>query len=148
MVTRARKASIYEQAQREHELLHQKLKYLNHQLAKRQIPLREIVELLDGLRGFFIAHFQKEERDGLFELIVARAPHLSRQASKLSHEHFELVERLDGLIRFARRGTGQPLCWWMLGLRMQDFTKKLQLHEAEENGLLQMAYADDLGTKD
>ena len=148
MVMRAKRRSVFEQACLEHELLEEKLRLLNLQLEKRQVPLEEVVKLLDGLRSFFVTHFQKEEHDGFFELIVARAPHLSRLANKLTHEHFELLERLDGLIRFARRGTGQPLCWRMLRLRLQDFAKKLHLHESEENGLLQMAYSDDLGTKD
>jgi iron-sulfur cluster repair protein YtfE (RIC family) len=148
MVTRTKKRSVFEQARREHEVLERKLRFLNKQLEKRQVPLEEIVKLLDGLRSFFVDHFQKEENDGFFELIVAQAPHLSRLADKLTHEHFELLERLDGLIRFARRGTGQPLCWRMLSLRLQDFARKLQAHESQENGLLQMAYTDDLGTKD
>ena len=32
--------------------------------------------------------------------------------------------------------------------RFQDFMKKLMHHESEENGMLQQAYLDDLGTKD
>jgi iron-sulfur cluster repair protein YtfE (RIC family) len=148
MVTRQKRRSVYEQALREHEALEKKLAYLNLELERRQIPLAEIVKLLDGLRSFFVSHFRKEEDGGLFEIIVERAPHLSRVADKLTHEHYELLDRLDGLLRFARRGTGQPLCWRMLSLRLQDFSRKLHQHETEENLMLQMAYSDDLGTKD
>ena len=148
MVTRAYKRSAIEQARLEHNLLDAKLKYLNSQLEKRQVPLEEIVRLLDGLRWLFVLHFQKEECAGLFDVVAERAPHLTRLVSRLTQEHYELLARIDNLIRFARRGTGQPLCWHMLSLRLRDFTKKLQQHESEENGLLQMAYCDDLGTKD
>jgi iron-sulfur cluster repair protein YtfE (RIC family) len=148
MTTRTKHRSVYEQALREHEALEKKLAYLNLQLERREVPLEEIVKLLDGLRHFFVCHFRNEEQGGLFETVVERAPHLSRLADKLTHEHGELLERLDGLLKFARRGTGQPLCWRMLGLRLRDLTEKLHQHESEENGMLQMAYADDLGTKD
>lgn len=148
MGTHTKRRSEYEQALREHEALEKKLAHLNRQLEQRELPLQSIVSLLERLRNFFVSHFQKEETGGLFENVVERAPHLSRLADKLTHEHGELLERLDGLIRFAKRGTGQPLCWRMLRLRMQDLTAQLHQHEAEENGMLQMAYSDDLGTKD
>ena len=148
MGTRTKRRSDFEQALREHEALEKKLVHLNLQLERRELPLPSVVKLLEGLRSFFISHFQKEETGGLFEDVVERAPHLSRLAAKLTHEHGELLQRMDGLIRFARRGTGQPLCWRMLRLRMQDLTVQLHQHEAEENGMLQMAYSDDLGTKD
>lgn len=148
MGTRTKQRSDYEQALREHEALEKKLVHLNQQLQRRELPLQSIVKLLEGLHSFFISHFNKEETGGLFEDAVERAPHLSRLADKLTHEHGELLARLDGLILFAKRGTGQPLCWRMLRLRMQDLTAQLHQHEAEENDMLQMAYADDLGTKD
>jgi hypothetical protein len=139
---------VYEQAIREHEALEKKLTFLNEQLERREVPLEEVVRLLDGLRRFFVSHFRNEEDGGLFESVVERAPHLARLADKLTHEHVEILERLDGLLKFARRGTGQPLCWRMLSLRLRDLTNQLHQHESEENGMLQMAYSDDLGTKD
>jgi hypothetical protein len=36
----------------------------------------------------------------------------------------------------------------MLNHRMEDLVAKLRKHESEENCVLQMAYSDDLGTKD
>ena len=147
MVTK-RRLSVMEAAIREHRMLEKKLAHLNLQLERREVPLSDIVRLLEKLKTFFLHHFQLEEEGGLFEEAVELAPHLSRLANKLVAEHQVLIERLDGLLRFARRGTGQPLCWRMLMLRLRDFTKLLQQHEAEENGMLQMAYGDDLGTKD
>lgn len=148
MASKTKQRSVYEQALREHEALEKKLAYLNLQLERREVSLEEVVKLLERLRSFFIRHFQNEEDGGLFETVVERAPHLTRLADKLTHEHIELLARLDGLLKFARRGTGQPLCWRMLSLRLADFTKVLHRHESEENGMLQMAYTDDLGTKD
>lgn len=148
MVARIGERSAFEVAKHEHDVLHLKLSSLAIRIEKRSVSLDKIVELLDSLRSFFIAHFQKEEQNGLFDLVEKRAPHLSRRVRKLMQEHFDLVERIDGLLRFARRGTGQPLCWWMLNHRMQDLIAKLRQHESEENYVLQMAYTDDLGTKD
>ncbi len=148
MVARVSPRSALKIAQREHNQLHEKLNRLAHLIEKKAVTLEKVVELLKSLRKFFIAHFQKEEQSGLFELIEERAPHLNRVVRKVRGEHVELVQRMDGMLRFARRGTGQPLCWWMLNHRMQDLVVRLKQHESEENGMLQMAYADDLGTKD
>jgi iron-sulfur cluster repair protein YtfE (RIC family) len=149
MVARVKKnLSAFERAKHEHEELHRKLNYLTRQIESRQSSLADIVVLLDGLRNFFLHHFQREEQSGLFDAIEKRAPHLSRNVRNLTHEHYDLLERLDGLLRFARRGTGQPLCWWMLTQRMHDLVIRLQRHESEENLVLQMAYSDDIGTKD
>jgi iron-sulfur cluster repair protein YtfE (RIC family) len=149
MVARVKKGiSPFERAKREHEELHRKLNYLTRQIESRQSSLADIVVLLDGLRNFFVIHFQREEQSGLFDAIEKRAPHLSRNVRNLTREHYDLLERMDGLLRFARRGTGQPLCWWMLTQRMHDLMIRLQRHESEENLVLQMAYSDDIGTKD
>jgi hypothetical protein len=148
MVTRQNQLSVFEQAVREHQVLEKKLAHLSGLLEKREVPMSEVTKVLEGLRAFFLVHFEHEESDGFFDAIVERAPHLSRLANKLIHEHFVLLERLDGLLKFSRRGTGQPLCWRTLNLRLGDFMKLLHQHESEENGMLQMAYGDDLGTKD
>jgi Zn-dependent oligopeptidase len=148
MVMHAKRKSAFEQALQEHEALHEKLSRLKDQLDRRQLSLNEIDKLLCNLRSFFLYHFQKEERNQLFEHAVERAPHLSRLADRLKQEHIELLEQIDYLVCFARRGTGQPLCWHMLGVKLADFAKNLHQHESQENGLLQRAYTDDLGTKD
>lgn len=148
MVARVKKLSAFERAKREHHELHRRLDYLAHQIESRQSSLADVVVLLDGLRNFFVNHFQREEQSGLFDAIEKRAPHLSRKVRHLTHEHYDLLERMDGLLRFARRGTGQPLCWWLLNQRMHDLVVRLQRHESEENLVMQMAYSDDIGTKD
>ena len=72
MATSTKQRSVFEQALREHDALEKKLAYLNLQLERREIPLDQVVTLLDGLRSFFVSHFQKEENGGLFEMVVDR----------------------------------------------------------------------------
>lgn len=148
-MTRQRsKRSMHEQARREHEQLRERLKSVHHQLELHQVPLAEMERLLNEFRGRLEAHFHSEEQDGFFDQVVSRAPQLSRQAESLSHEHGELLQALDSLIGLAGCDTGDPQCWRVLTLRFEDFMKQLMHHESEENGMLQEAYVDDLGTKD
>jgi len=140
--------TVYEQARQEHEMIRERLKFLHRQLEQQQVPLNEVERLLKELRDCLNTHFHNEEREGFFDQIVTRAPQLSQQADSLTREHVELLQDLDALILFAECGSGQPLCWQTLTLRFQDFMKKLMHHESEENGMLQQAYVDDLGTKD
>ena len=148
MTTHVSKRSAYEQARREHEQLRERLKFLHHQLELRQVPLAEMERLLNEFRGRLESHFHSEEHEGFFDQVVSRAPQLSRQADSLSHEHVELLQGLDSLIGLAGCDTDQPQCWRVLTLRFEDFMKQLMHHESEENGMLQEAYSDDLGTKD
>lgn len=104
--------------------------------------------MLSAFRELLFSHFRSEERDGFFEQIVARAPQLSRQADVLTREHAALLDELDRLIRSVQGVSGRPLCWQTLGMSFDGFTKNLMHHESAENGILQQAYVDDLGTKD
>ena len=148
MASHVSSKSVFEQMQHEHELLRERIKVLHQTIDLRQASLEEVVRLLQDLRDVLDIHFSEEECGGFFDQIVARAPQLSRQAKHLTEEHVQLLQETDSLIRFAARGTGQPICWRTLALRFQDFSKLLMHHESDENGMLQRAYQEDLGTKD
>lgn len=148
MATSVPNLTVYEQARQEHEMIRERLKCLHRRLEQQQAPLDEIVRLLTELRDCLNTHFHNEECEGFFDQIVTRAPQLSQQADSLTREHVELLQDLDALMLFAECGSGKPISWQTLALRFQDFMKKLMHHESEENGMLQQAYVDDLGTKD
>jgi len=142
------KPSVYELTRLEHVQIRNQLRELHRVLALQQTSLEEVERLLQELRAGLHQHFCNEEREGFFEQIVARAPQLSRQADSLTHEHADMIEELDSILRSTQRGEVQPVCWRTLALRFEDFMKCLMHHESEENGMLQQAYVDDLGTKD
>jgi len=148
MATHTSEDSVYEQTQLEHEQLRERIKFLHQRIDARPASPDEIVKLLRELRDALMAHFRGEECDGFFDQIVTRAPQLSRQAQKLTHEHVVFLEQVDSLIQLAERSAGEPLCPPELAAQFHDFSKLLMHHESEENGMLQSAYQDDLGTKD
>jgi hemerythrin HHE cation binding domain-containing protein len=148
MATPISQHSVYELTQREHEQIRGKLKFLHQQLKQQQASVEEVERLFVELRSVLVAHFHNEECDGFFDQIVARAPQLSRKADSLTREHMKFLGDLDSLVRIASGRTGQPACWHTLSLRFEEFVKQLMHHECEENGMLQQAYIDDLGTKD
>lgn len=148
MDTKMLRQSAYEQTRLEHEQIREQIELLHRQLVQRRASLEDIEQSLIALRDILFSHFHSEERDGFFEQIVARAPQLSRQADVLTHEHTALLNELDGLIQSVQGISGRPLCWQTLDMSFDDFTKKLMHHESAENGILQQAYVDDLGTKD
>jgi hemerythrin len=148
MATETSAESVYEQSHREHEQLREKIGNLHQRFAARGVAPDEIVRLMRDLRGALATHFNNEECEGFFEQIVTRAPQLSRQAQHLTHEHLDMLEQLDSLVRAsefaAEEGKQSP----ELATRFHVFSKHLMHHESEENGMLQSAYGDDLGTKD
>jgi iron-sulfur cluster repair protein YtfE (RIC family) len=139
---------VYEQTQQEHEQLRERIKFLHQRIDVRPASPDEIARLLRELRDALVTHFRNEEHDGFFDQIVTRAPQLSRQAQKLTHEHVDFLQHADALIQLAESCAGEPICPATLAAGFHDFSKLLMHHESEENGMLQSAYQDDLGTKD
>jgi hypothetical protein len=87
---------------------------------------------LDSLRGPLWAHFEEEERAGLFEEIEGRAPEQAPLCARLRQEHRGLLSRLDALRLVppeGRRGAG-----WAPAVRA--FLHEYDEHEAREADLL------------
>jgi iron-sulfur cluster repair protein YtfE (RIC family) len=137
-----------EQIQREHEQLRERLKVLHQKIEVHPAPPEEVATLLRELRVALESHFQCEENGGFFDDIVTQAPQLSRQAQKLTHEHVDLLKHADTLVQMAEESQGQPICDPTLASRFRYVSRLLMHHESEENGMLQTAFQDDLGTKD
>lgn len=148
MATDTSADSVYERTQLEHEQLREKIGNLHQRFAARGATPDEIVRLLRDLRGALATHFNNEECEGFFEQIVTRAPQLSRQAQHLTHEHLDMLEQLDSLVRASEFAAEEGAVPQELATRFHAFSKHLMHHESEENGMLQSAYGDDLGTKD
>jgi len=87
---------------------------------------------LDVLRGRLGAHFDEEERAGLFEQIVQVAPDQAPACTRLQAEHLDLLARLDEL-RAARVEARRDEAW---GSGVRVILDALASHEARENELL------------
>ncbi|HXY40530.1 MAG TPA: hemerythrin domain-containing protein [Vicinamibacteria bacterium] len=90
---------------------------------------------LDTLRGPLAAHFDEEERAGLFEQIEEQAPEHSASCIRLRRQHQRLLQRLDLLRRatpLERRGPS-----WTREVR--SLVDDIYGHEACETDLLTRA---------
>jgi len=87
---------------------------------------------LDALRGPLHAHFEEEERAGLFEQIEERAPEHASACERLRREHTSLLGRLDTL-RAASPVERRGPTW---GREVRSFVDELSGHETRESDLL------------
>jgi hypothetical protein len=99
---------------------------------RRESGLDVVAVRLDALRGPLCAHFDEEERAGLFERVEESAPEHSATCERLRRDHQGLLLRLDALRSVtpeARRGPE-----WARGVRA--FLDELSDHETRETDLL------------
>lgn len=85
---------------------------------------------LDRLRERLAAHFDDEEKSGLFEQIRELAPEQAHECAKLCDQHIGLLSQLDGLRGAEARATDN----WTQGVRA--LLARLAEHESRENELL------------
>ena len=111
---------------------------------RRESGLDVVAVRLDALRGPLCAHFDEEERAGLFERVEEQAPEQAPACERLRREHEGLLVRLDALrdaTPEARRGPE-----WARGVR--SFLDELGDHEARETDLLVRSLDDSGGAPD
>ncbi len=99
---------------------------------------------LDTLRGPLGAHFDEEERAGLFEQIEERAPEHSGVCARLKEEHQSLLRRLD-LLRSASPVERRGPTWTR---EVRHFLDELVGHESCETSLLSQAFDDPIAAAD
>lgn len=90
---------------------------------------------LDTLRGPLRAHFDEEERAGLFEQIEEDAPEQAPQCDRLRRDHRNLLHRLDTL-RSASPVERRGPTW---GREVRAFVDDLARHETRESEVLNRA---------
>lgn len=111
---------------------------------RRNSGLDVVAVRLDTLRGPLGAHFDEEERAGLFERIEQRAPDQATACARLKSEHEGLLGRLDELRAVppeGRRGAE-----WTRGVK--TFLDQLADHEERETELLRQSVDDAGGAPD
>lgn len=137
-----------ELTQKEHEELRSKLGRIHHALPESEGRRAEIESLLRDLRDALAAHFDHEEHKGFFHDITERAPRLNPQADKLCTEHEEMLQTADELVQLVSAGASSENWLPEVHARFREFSKRLMHHESEENGLLQQAFQEDIGSND
>lgn len=99
---------------------------------------------LDTLRGPLRAHFDEEERAGLFAGIEDLAPEQAPVCARLLREHATLLGRLDALRHASPEDRRRP-AW---GTDVRAFLADLEGHEARETDLLNRALDGEGGAAD
>lgn len=92
-----------------------------------------IAQLADQITSRFAA----EEQSGRYEDALCHAPWLTARSQELQQQHAQLVEALHGIRRLCESGEG-PVAWWQrVREEFEDFSERLQEHEAAEINLLE-----------
>jgi len=99
---------------------------------------------LDTLRGPLWAHFDEEERAGLFEEIEEHTPESGPACARLRREHKGLLVRLDALREVPPEGRRGPK--WSREVRA--FLDELSEHESQEVDLLMRSLEGPGGAPD
>ena len=87
---------------------------------------------LDALRGPLRAHFEEEERAGLFEQIERTAPEHAGACARLRDEHETILRRIDTLRSASPLERRRPM--WLHEVRR--LLAEVHGHEARETDLL------------
>jgi hypothetical protein len=142
---------FYLQAVAEHRELHAAVERIRKLLVDRRdldatpehvaAATRDIRELRDKLAR----HFAQEEEGGYLEEAVGRFPAVAPQAATLQRQHAALLKLANLMLADAETGDKAPAVWRKLQADYDPFAKRINVHEAAENVLLQRAFNEDLG---
>jgi hypothetical protein len=138
-VSRAARTAVDEQV-RLRKLLNQVEAALRPTLPRTNAGPDVVAAQLDFLRGPLCAHFDEEERAGLFEQIEQQSPEHAHACGRLRAEHDALIRRLDAL-RAAPPLERRRTAW---GNGVRTLLDELSTHEAREAEILSRAL--DAGT--
>lgn len=133
-VSRAARAAVDEQV-RLRQLLNQVEAALRPTLPRTNAGPDVVAARLDFLRGPLGAHFEEEERAGLFEQIEEQSPEHAPACVRLRAEHGALIRRLDAL-RAASPLERRRSAW---GTGVRALLDELSTHESCEAELLSRA---------
>ena len=148
MRTSATSATAVRPVLAEHQALRTALAELKAALSPRDPHTQSgpdvVAARLDVLRGRLATHFAGEERSGLFEQIVGRAPEQAHTCQSLREEHVAVLRQLDELRAFRPEARRAPE--WGRGVR--SLLSVLAAHEARENELIARVLDGSVGGGD
>jgi hypothetical protein len=96
-------------------------------------PARLIGELRDDLAE----HFEAEESDDYFGVVVDEEPELTSQIAALKWEHLAMLRAVDALVRLAEDRSR----WPQLPSPTRDLISQLERHERAESVLLRNLFS-------
>lgn len=115
------------------------------------VSRREVAEWFHALQDRLAMHFALEEAYGYFEDALASAPWLSAKATSLRNEHADLFAQVTQLVELAECGlyheAGEER-YLRLAQGFRQFLAAFKRHEQAECGMIQAAYAQDMGCGD
>lgn len=163
-------ASVTEVYVREFRIDYRRLKRVRAALAALTVDVAEVaghraswVKRLGELRDQLAIHFALEEACDYGGEIREMAPHLAGRAERLKREHLELYDRICRITEVAERflletdhprrddlrtGNGDARSLVRLVRSVQDFERRLAVHEASDDALLLDAIETDFGGED
>ncbi len=105
---------------------------------------KDLLPVLEELRGALSEHFKREEEpDGLHEIVASMAPNSVASLQNVLAEHEVFTERLDRLIEQTRACVEGPQAGILR--ETSELTESLRDHEARETALFTDAVFTDLG---
>jgi hypothetical protein len=94
-------------------------------------------------------HFALEEDGGYFVEALHHAPQLISKANQLLAQHPKICTQAQHLVGDLQNRNSFSKDWWdETRARFCEFRDELLKHEKHENGLLQEAYGQDIGSHD
>ncbi len=132
----------------DHKALRDLLTQIEDALHTRSVSIGEVGALLGELGDRLVKHFTLEEEGGYFVEALQHAPRLVAQANRLLAQHPKMCTQADQLVNLAAAPASTDTWWAETRERFLAFKEELLRHEREEDGLLQDAYHQDLGSHD
>jgi hypothetical protein len=131
----------------EHKAVKELLERVDRALSERTASIAEAGDLLAALGDRLVKHFALEEEGDYFADAVMRSPQLIARANDLMAQHPKMCTAVRDLAEVSTRL--DPAAWWEeTSQRFARFKVELLRHERLEDGLLQEAYNQDIGSSD
>ena len=108
-------------------------------------PHSALLVPLADLNRELAEHFALEEKNGYFQEVEAVAPRFARLLEQLQLEHVSLLQRARELLQLAGESVTAPPGWDRVAAGMSELLHRIEVHEREENELIQGAFSSDLG---
>ena len=129
----------------EHQVLKALFAEVNKAMAAGDPSQTELAARVGELQDYLRQHCREEE-EGLFKQIVAKAPQLEHHAIMLKEQHRILANELAGIARQLTSELNRATLH-RLQTDFHDFAVHFAEHEEDENRLLQEAYLRDIASK-
>jgi hemerythrin len=118
-------------------------------LQQRSATIDQVSDMIAQLGDRLAKHFASEEDGGYFAEALSNAPQLVSKANALLAQHPKMCTLAESLAADLQARKGTSTDWWARTSELfQAFRDELMRHETQENGLLQDAYHQDIGTTD